>query len=58
MSDAPLWDDTTLLTSEAVVNAHMNRGRGLTGVNSYDRELGQSINAFLFERVQDNSFRR
>ena len=43
---------TDLLASEIVANAAMNRGRGLSGVNSYDRELRFDIAAFLRERAR------
>ncbi len=46
--------DTQLLASQTVANATMNRGRGLTGVNSYARELRFDIGAFLKERVREN----
>ena len=42
-----------LQTSEIVANATMNRGRGLTGVNSYGKELGFDIAAFLQARVEE-----
>lgn len=41
-----------LLASDVVANATMNRGRGLSGVNSYQRELGFDIAAFLRTRVE------
>lgn len=37
---AGLLDDTRLSASSVVANSAMNRERGLTGVNSYARELG------------------
>lgn len=40
-----------LLASDVVANATMNRGRGLTGVNSYARELRFDAATFLQERV-------
>ena len=42
-----------LLSSPVVANATMNRGRGLGGVNSYERELRFSITDFLAERVRE-----
>ena len=41
-----------LLASDVVANATMNRGRGLSGVNSYARELRFDVGDFLRERVQ------
>lgn len=42
-----------LLASSTVANATMNRGRGLSGVNSYERELRFSLTDFLAERVRE-----
>ena len=42
-----------LLSSPIVANATMNRGRGLSGVNSYERDLRFSITDFLAERVRE-----
>ena len=42
-----------LLVSPIVANATMNRGRGLSGVNSYGRELRLDIAAFLERRVRE-----
>ena len=42
-----------LLASPIVANSAMNRGRGLTGVNSYERDLRFSITEFLAERVRE-----
>ena len=42
-----------LLASPVVANATMNRGRGLSGVNSYERDLRFSITEFLRERVRE-----
>ena len=42
-----------LLSSPIVANATMNRGRGLSGVNSYERDLRFSITGFLAERVRE-----
>ena len=42
-----------LLLSPVVANATMNRGRGLSGVNSYGRELRFDIAAFLERRVRE-----
>ncbi len=47
-----MLDNNDLLSSETVVNAAMNRGRGLSGVNSYERELRMSILPMLEERVR------
>lgn len=41
-----------LLSSPVVANATMNRGRGLGGVNSYERDLRASPADFLAARVQ------
>lgn len=49
----PFLEDEALLASETVVNAAMNRGRALTGVNSYERDLKMDIGAFLARRVQE-----
>ena len=43
-----------LLASSTVANATMNRGRGLSGVNSYERELRFSLIDFLAERVREH----
>ena len=43
-----------LLSSPVVANATMNRGRGLSGVNSYERDLRFSITEFLMERVREH----
>jgi trans-aconitate methyltransferase len=42
-----------LLASPVVANATMNRERGLSGVNSYERDLRFSITEFLAERVRE-----
>ena len=42
-----------LLSSPVVANAAMNRGRGLSGVNSYERDLRFSLTDFLAGRVQE-----
>lgn len=42
-----------LLSSPVVANATMNRGRGLSGVNSYERDLRFSLTDFLAERVRE-----
>jgi SAM-dependent methyltransferase len=44
--------DRELLASSVVANSTMNRGRGLEGVNSYERELRFDILNFLEERVK------
>lgn len=41
------------LSSSVVANATMNRGGGLAGVNSYERDLRFSITDFLAERVRE-----
>ena len=41
-----------LLSSPVVANATMNRGRGLRGVNSYERDLHFSLTDFLAGRVR------
>lgn len=41
-----------LLASPIVANSTMNRGRGFSGVNSYERDLRFSITGFLAERMQ------
>ncbi|MBV9851065.1 MAG: class I SAM-dependent methyltransferase [Armatimonadetes bacterium] len=42
-----------LLASSTVANSTMNRGRGLSGVNSYARELRLDIVAFLEARARE-----
>ncbi len=42
-----------LLSSAVVANSTMNRGRGLSGVNSYERDLHFAILPFLAARVQE-----
>ena len=42
-----------LLASATVANSTMNRGRGLSGVNSYGRELRCDIAAFLEARARE-----
>jgi len=42
-----------LLSSSIVANATMNRRRGLSGVNSYERDLRFSLTEFLAERVRE-----
>ncbi|MFF2749275.1 class I SAM-dependent methyltransferase [Kitasatospora sp. NPDC058048] len=44
-----LIDDSELTASPVVANSTMNRERGLTGVNSYARELGFDPLAWLVE---------
>lgn len=41
--------------SEIVANASLNRGRGLTGGNSYERALGLDVEAFLRERLANDA---
>lgn len=43
-----------LLASPVVANSTMNRGRGFSGVNSYERELHFSITELLAERVREH----
>ena len=50
-----LLDEETLAQSEIVVNACMNRERGVVGPNSDDRELGVNPLAFLTERLSARS---
>lgn len=47
-----LLDDVTLELSSVVANNAMNRGRGLSGVNSYARELGFDPYERLAERLR------
>lgn len=42
-----------LLSSEIIANVTMNRGRGLSGVNSYERELRFDIADWLETRVRE-----
>ena len=42
-----------LLSSPIVANATMNRGRGFSGVNSYERDLRVSLTDFLAARVRE-----
>lgn len=46
-----LIGDTELESSPVVANRTMNRGRGLAGVNGYDRELGLDVLELLRERM-------
>ena len=46
-----LIGDTELESSPVVANRTMNRGRGLAGVNGYDRELGLDVLGVLRERL-------
>lgn len=48
-----LLDERSLEASETVANAAMNRGRGLSGINSYDRELGLDLHAWLQARLDE-----
>ena len=53
MDSAPrLVDSHTLEQSSVVANNAMNRGRGLSGVNSYARELGFDPYAVLADRLR------
>lgn len=45
-----------LLASPTVANSTMNRGRGLSGVNSYTRELRFDIATFLKTRAQERGY--
>ena len=45
-----------LLGSATVANATMNRGRGLSGVNSYQRELRHDIAAYLEARAREYGY--
>lgn len=46
--------DTELESSSVVSNSRMNRGRGAVGVNSYERELGLNVVAWLERALQEN----
>jgi hypothetical protein len=46
-----LWGEEELARSSVVANRTMNRERGLTGVNSYARELGLDPAGWLAERA-------
>jgi SAM-dependent methyltransferase len=45
--------NTELESSSVVANSRMNRGRGAVGVNSYEREMGLNVSAFLEQRLRD-----
>lgn len=45
-----LLDDSQLEATTVVVNSQMNRQRGLTGVNSYSKDLGFPLEQYLRER--------
>ncbi|WP_228536367.1 hypothetical protein [Nocardia sp. XZ_19_231] len=51
-TDPVLLDNLTLEQSSVVANNAMNRGRGLSGVNSYTRELGFDPYEVLAERLR------
>ncbi|MGW5917558.1 class I SAM-dependent methyltransferase [Nocardia fluminea] len=51
-TDPVLLDNLTLEQSSVVANNAMNRGRGLSGVNSYARELGFDPYEVLAERLR------
>ncbi|MFI7525979.1 hypothetical protein [Nocardia salmonicida] len=51
-TDPVLLDNSTLEQSSVVANNAMNRGRGLSGVNSYTRELGFDPYEVLAERLR------
>ncbi len=48
----PMLDADELLASPLVANATMNRGRGLSGVNSYERDLRFAPLPFLAARAE------
>lgn len=48
----PMLDAVELLASPLVANATMNRGRGLSGVNSYERDLRFAPLPFLAARAE------
>ena len=48
----PLLDDAHLERSQVVANASMNRERGITGVNSYAKDLAFDPLAFLTGRLE------
>lgn len=50
MSSMRLLDDTALAASPVVANNMMNRERGLTGPNSYAKELGFDPYKYLTAR--------
>ncbi|MFD4353163.1 class I SAM-dependent methyltransferase [Nocardia sp. NPDC058518] len=54
-TDPVLLDNLTLEQSSIVANNAMNRGRGLSGVNSYTRELGFDPYEVLAERLRADS---
>ena len=41
-----------LLQSYVVANCRMNRKRGLSGINSYEKEVGFNIEIYLLEKAQ------
>jgi hypothetical protein len=47
-----LLSDARLESSAVVANCAMNRERGLTGSNGYDRELGFDVLAELHQRLR------
>ncbi|WP_446221279.1 class I SAM-dependent methyltransferase [Nocardia sp. IBHARD005] len=51
-TDPVLLDNLTLEQSSIVANNAMNRGRGLSGVNSYTRELGFDPYEVLAQRLR------
>jgi SAM-dependent methyltransferase len=50
-----LLTDDALHRSEVTANAAMNRSRGIAGVNSYAKDLGFDLLAFLRARLQRGS---
>lgn len=52
-----LLDDEQLEATHVVANARMNRGRGLRGVNSYEKELRRPPLEWLRELVQQRQRR-
>ena len=49
----PMLPADALLSSPVVANSTMNRGRGFSGVNSYERDLHFSLSEFLAERIRE-----
>lgn len=49
-----MLDEQQLLQSEVVANAAMNRGRGLRGVNSYEKELREDLIQLLGRQVDQH----
>jgi len=53
MTDPSLIDEHTLARSEVVANSSMNRSRGLSGPNSYARDLHFDVAGFLLKRLRE-----